>query len=138
MGRTCRRAGEIELAPIGVELNGPRRVPINANAHKRVQDANAAAVDRDADVDVAAHDVEAARAGCADRAVVGVGGDVDPFDLVGDGCQSVEGNAHPRVDDTRPKAVDVDAGQDIAADHRDTVGTDRPYRDVSGVIAVIP
>ena len=25
--RTCRRAGEIELAPIGVELNGSQRVP---------------------------------------------------------------------------------------------------------------
>ena len=27
MGRTCGEPGEIELAPIGVELNGPRRVP---------------------------------------------------------------------------------------------------------------
>ena len=27
MGRTCGEPNEIELNPIGVELNGPRRVP---------------------------------------------------------------------------------------------------------------
>ena len=89
---------------------------VDRHAHVRVDHARARTVDVDANAAVAAHDGGAALARRPDRAVEGVGVDVDtPSAFVRHGRGAIGTHAHVRVEHTRACADDDNAIADVAA-----------------------